>query len=52
MIYKILHRKLKFEHHEPHKHLKMNSDAPEVIEVPATLRTPVVLFMLYKPGDQ
>jgi hypothetical protein len=44
MIYKILHRKLKTEQHEPTKNRGMNSGAPEGVAVPVPVVAPVVLL--------
>jgi hypothetical protein len=45
MIYKTLHRKRKFEHHEPHLKPRMNSGAPEGLAVPAPQVTLVRLLL-------
>ena len=43
MIYKTLHRQLKFEQHESHKKLGM---LPDWLSVPAPLVAPIMLLLL------
>ena len=44
MMYKTLHGKLKTEQNEHHLKPVVNSSAPEVLLVPASLVTPVMLL--------
>lgn len=45
IIFKILNRKLKIEHHEPYYNPRMNSGAPGGLVVPAPLVVSVVLLL-------